>query len=160
VFDNDTYDLVMCRECGFTCEHLSSHLKSAHGLKSQEYKEKHPGAPIICQRRNDNFRKNNPAKTDEFKKKHSERMSGENHPFYGKHHTEEMKKIISESLMGEKHPLYGKHHKEESRKKMSEKRQGEDNPMYGKAGFGGKKHTGVQRQNSREEGRVSIYFRV
>lgn len=33
--------------------------------------------------------------TEEWKIKHSERMKGENNPFYGKHHTEESKKKIS-----------------------------------------------------------------
>ena len=65
-----------------------------------------------------------------------EKMSGENNPFYGKHHTEETKRIISEKatlrqkdrenakpwlgITGERHPLYGRHLSEEARKKMSE----------------------------------------
>lgn len=43
-----------------------------------------------------------------------------------------VRKRISESLKGEKHPFYGKHHSEESKKKMSESRKGKckgkDNP--------------------------------
>jgi hypothetical protein len=44
----------------------------------------------------------------------SEKFSGENNPFYGKHHSEETKKKISESrkgkLIGKNHPMYGKNH--------------------------------------------------
>lgn len=33
--------------------------------------------------------------TDEHRRKHSERMSGKNNPFYGKHHSDETRKLIS-----------------------------------------------------------------
>jgi len=56
----------------------------------------------------------------------SELFSGENNPFYGKHHTEESKQLISEhrkgKRAGEEHPFYGKHHTKESLEKMSENR--------------------------------------
>jgi hypothetical protein len=79
--------------------------------------------------------------------------SGENHPFFGKHHTEktkrkisdtekgkhcseESKKKMSDAKKGEKNPNYGKHPSEETRKKMSDankgKMGGENHPMYGK----------------------------
>ncbi|MDD5358344.1 MAG: NUMOD3 domain-containing DNA-binding protein [Candidatus Nanoarchaeia archaeon] len=50
--------------------------------------------------------------------------SGENHPFYGKHHSEETKQKISEKLKliytdKEKVPMYGKHHSEETKIKLS-----------------------------------------
>lgn len=58
----------------------------------------------------------------------SELFSGENNPFYGKHHTEESKQLISEhrkgKRAGEEHPFYGKHHTEESLEKMSKNRMG------------------------------------
>ena len=61
-------------------------------------------------------------------------ISGEKHPFYGKHHTEETKESIrqarlgknlteehkanlSKSRMGEKNHFYGKHHSEEAKEK-------------------------------------------
>ena len=67
----------------------------------------------------------------------SEDMTGEKHPFYGKHHTsesrkkisqahkgkplsEEARKKISQANKGEKHPNYGKHLSEEHRKNMSQ----------------------------------------
>lgn len=73
---------------------------------------------------------------EEANQKMSEAMSGENHPFFGKHHSEEtreriskanigkrrtleQKKRISASKTGENHPLFGKHLPEETRKKMS-----------------------------------------
>lgn len=57
----------------------------------------------------------------------SKKFSGENNPFYGKHHSEETKKKISNSMTGkfsgENHPFYGKHHNEESLQKISKNRQ-------------------------------------
>lgn len=51
----------------------------------------------------------------EWRRKQRERMSGSNHPGYGKpgnrtgmHNSLEMRQKQSDSLMGEKHPLYGK----------------------------------------------------
>lgn len=44
-----------------------------------------------------------------------------NHPH---RFTEEQRKAMSERVMGEKHPMYGKHHSEESRKKMSASQKG------------------------------------
>ena len=74
--------------------------------------------------------------SEESKRKISEKMTGENHPFYGKHHTEETKENISEKLKGkmtgENHPFYGKHHTEETKENISEKLKGENNPFYGK----------------------------
>jgi hypothetical protein len=71
---------------------------------------------------------------------HGERLSeinrGENHPFYGKHHSEKSKHNISNSrtgkCVGEGHPMFGKHHKPKSIALISEHRKGkscgEDNP--------------------------------
>lgn len=47
----------------------------------------------------------------------SESKKGENHPFFGKHHSAEARKRISEARNG-------KHHSTETRKKMSETRKG------------------------------------
>ena len=66
-----------------------------------------------------------------------EKFKGENHHFFGKHHTEETKKKISEAQKGENNHMYGKHHTEETKKKMSEAQKGEKGSMYGKTG---KKH--------------------
>lgn len=50
--------------------------------------------------------------------------SGENNPFYGKHHTEEAKErnrqahLGKPAVRGEKHYMYGKHHKPETIAKM------------------------------------------
>ena len=63
-----------------------------------------------------------------------EKFKGENHHFFGKHHTEETKKKISESQKGENNHMYGKHHTEEAKKKMSESQKGEKGSMYGKTG--------------------------
>ena len=63
-----------------------------------------------------------------------EKFKGENHHFFGKHHTEETKKKISEVQKGENNHMYGKHHTEETKKKMSEAQKGEKGSMYGKTG--------------------------
>ena len=55
--------------------------------------------------------------TEETRKKMSEANKGENHPFYGKHHTEETKIKLSEANKG-------KHHTEETKKKLSEANKG------------------------------------
>ena len=77
---------------------------------------------------------NNPLTKKKYSENHRE-QDGENHPFYGKHHTEETRKKMSKSLKGKKHPMYGKHHTDETKKKLSEKHtniKSENHPMYGK----------------------------
>lgn len=63
--------------------------------------------------------------SEEWRKKKSDSMKGENNPFYGKRHTEETKESISNKnkgkLAGEKCYFYGKRFV------------GELNPMYGKS---------------------------
>lgn len=53
----------------------------------------------------------------------SERIKGENHPLYGKHHKNSTKKKMSNShkgkMMGKNNPMYGKHHTEEWKIKNS-----------------------------------------
>lgn len=48
------------------------------------------------------------------------KMSGENHPMYGKHHSVGSRKLISKSMKGENNPFYGHQHTEETKRKMSE----------------------------------------
>ncbi len=88
---------------------------------------------------------------EEHSRLHSKRMSGENHPMYGKTHTDETKRKIKdfkltdeqrrkisenrEYTYGEDNPRYGTTHSEETKRKISENREyltGEDNPLYGK----------------------------
>lgn len=73
-------------------------------------------------------------------------QDGEDHPFYGEHHTDESRRKISKALSGDKHPRFGKKGKdcpiygrklsEETKKKISEgtkgKCAGEKHPGYGK----------------------------
>lgn len=77
----------------------------------------------------------------ENSKSHSERMRGENNPFYGKHHTREtvaeikarnkLQKWTPERLenwkgrmVGENNPMFGRSHSSESKIKMSQNRKG------------------------------------
>ena len=66
--------------------------------------------------------------SEDRKKKMSENhvdVSGENNPFYGKHHTDEARKSISEKMSGKSNAT-GKHWKlsDESKQKMSESHKG------------------------------------
>jgi len=105
--------------------------------------------------------------SEEHKKKISESLSGEKHPFYGKTFSKEYREKISKNhadVSGEKNPFFGKKHSEEARRKMSEAQSGKtlskkhkaklskyfsgkNNPMYGVRlrgkdnGFYGKKHS-------------------
>jgi hypothetical protein len=61
-------------------------------------------------------------RTEDQKRKMSERCLGEGNSFYGKKHTEESKEKISESLKGDKNPFYGKKHTEETKEKIRQAR--------------------------------------
>lgn len=139
MFNEDTYETVMCRICGFSCAHLSSHLRSKHNIDSKQYKREY-GGPIVCRQRTDMFTKSNPAKTDKFKQAHSARMSGKGNPNFGKPQTKDHRRKISDGLRGHKHPMYGKKHSEETKKRMSIANTGKLNPMYGKSAWTGKRH--------------------
>lgn len=67
----------------------------------------------------------------EERRKYKEMLSGENAPFYGKHHSEETKRKQSESKKGERNPNYGKCYSEEEKRYLSELFSGENSPMYG-----------------------------
>ena len=83
-------------------------------------------------------------RSEEYCKEHSIRMSGENHPMWGKKHNEEWVKNNSLSHIGYKHSdeskkkmsesRKGKKRSEETKKKMSESLSGEKNPMFGRTG--------------------------
>lgn len=73
--------------------------------------------------RNGKIGENNPnfgkrIRSEDYLKALSERMTGKNHPMYGK----------SELFLGDKNPMYGKKHSEETIKKYSEDRAGIKNP--------------------------------
>lgn len=74
----------------------------------------------------------NPSTLPDIAKKMSEAKRGENHPFYGKHHSEETKRKISKANTGSNHPMYGKKHKEETLEKMRNAKIGSNHPMFGK----------------------------
>lgn len=60
------------------------------------------------------------------------KMTGENHPMSGKHHSVETKKKMSEAQSGEKHPFYGKKFSKEHRANISKNHadvSGENHPQ-------------------------------
>jgi hypothetical protein len=96
----------------------------------------------------------------------SKKMSGENNymfgkrgekcPNFGRHYSEETRKLMSEKRAGEKHPMFGKHLSEETKQKISEKKKGRNNPMYGKTG---ELHPRFGRHHSEETKRKIIETR-
>lgn len=60
------------------------------------------------------------------------RFTGEEHHFYGKHHTDESKAVMSSKLSGENNPFYGQKHSKETIAKLSELFSGSNNPNYGR----------------------------
>ena len=70
--------------------------------------------------------------SEEARKKISESISGEKHPFFGKHHSEETRKKLSESHKGKVPPNKGVPMSEETRKKISESLKGRPGPNKGK----------------------------
>lgn len=81
-------------------------------------------------------------RSEETRRKLSEALSGENHPFYGKKRSAETRRKISEAHSGKKHSAETRKKmseaskrenlSSETRKKLSEALSGENNPMYGK----------------------------
>ena len=64
---------------------------------------------------------------EKFSRNHSEYMSGENNPFYGKNHTRESIERMKSSLpdyRGENNPFYGRRHKEDSLERMRQSHRG------------------------------------
>lgn len=64
--------------------------------------------------------------TEEHKQKIKQKTSGENHYFWGKHHTEETKRKMAESHKGKKAS-------KETLEKMSNAKRGEKSPLWGKS---------------------------
>lgn len=99
-----------------------------------------------------------------FSEELKEKLSGENHHFYGKHHPESWKKEQSERMFGENNPMFGVHrygkdapmfnkkHPEKWREEQSRWMSGENNPNYGKRG----KDTSMYEKHHTEKSRQAI----
>jgi len=80
--------------------------------------------------------------TQEWKDGLSERVKGEKHPLFGKHHSQETRAKMSEVRIGKyvgvNSPNYGLQRSQETRDKISKARigkyTGENNPFYGRCG--------------------------
>jgi hypothetical protein len=90
-------DYIICQICGEKVSRIyGAHLKK-HGMTSQEYKDKYPGCPLMCEKDLKNTIKNS-----------------------GKHmQTEKYKKIFSDKMKGEKNPNHKSKTTLEERKKRS-----------------------------------------
>ena len=82
------------------------------------------GTGILHNRTNGGEGSSGVVKSDEFKRKQSERMKGENNPWYGKKQSEEHRRKNSERHRGENNHFYGKSHSEETKRKISIKNKG------------------------------------
>ena len=105
-------------------EHVSMHSKGKHS--SAETREKmsnvHKGHIVSAETR----------KKISAANKGKPHPTGDNHPFYGKHHSNETKLKISESKKGMTAWNKGKRMSDESRRKLSVALSGENHPNYGK----------------------------
>ena len=105
---------VICRECGEKMKQIQyRHLKYSHDMTLNEYKEKHPNAPLVCETAK-NIGDKNPMKNDDVKKNHLKSVN-----------TDEYKKKISKALIGKnkgnKRPDVVEKNKDKNfRKKISE----------------------------------------
>lgn len=72
-------------------------------------------------------------KGTEFSEEHKRKLSGKNHPMFGKHFSEETKRKMRENrpdIRGEDHHLFGKKHSEETKRKMGLALSGENSPNW------------------------------
>lgn len=115
-------DFVICAICGHKTRQIGySHLWYTHRIKIKEYKEKFPNAEITCEETKDMLKmtaQNREPQSEETIAKISATMkdhydntpnfplrklhensdfTGENNPFFGKHHTEEQKEKWSKA---------------------------------------------------------------
>jgi len=97
---------------------------------NQKISKASKGRPGLTGKESPNYGKR---RTEEMNREKSkaqlEYFKTHENPFKGKHHTEKWKQEQSERMTGENHPMYGK-----KRPKHSKRMSGEGNPMFGKIG--------------------------
>ncbi len=110
-------------------EQLLTHMAVGYSIANQIWCN-----PEYANQQLENARPGNTTKRFWSKEFH-ESMCGENHAFYGKHHTEESNQKRSEALKGENSPMFGIPKSEETCQKISDANKGgqmgENNHMYG-----------------------------
>lgn len=95
--------------------------------------------------------------TQEWKEKMSEKMSGENAPFYGRKHSEEAKKKMSKNhtyFSGENHHNYNKKFPQISKRML-----GSNNPNFG-TGDSGISHVHKSKSNRYAQGYIWVYKKI
>ena len=102
--------------------------------------------------------------SEETRIKMSEKMKGENNPFFGKHHSEETKKKISNSNSGENSPFFGRHLTKEHKEKIGKSNKGKkrtkeqcnDISKRMKGRFAGEKHPNYgKKMNDKQRKKMS-----
>jgi len=108
---------------------LKQNLTEEEAFNHEEYMisvlgRKDLGTGILRNRTNGGEGASGSLKSEEFKRRHSERMKGKNNPSYGRKQSEEHRRKNSEANRGENNHFYGKSHSEETKKKISMKKKG------------------------------------
>lgn len=80
-------DHIRCKICGQFLKEISTHHLRKHNMTLAEYRTQFPDEPTISQA--------TITKRTVASREHSQRMTGENNPFYGKKHDSETRKIMS-----------------------------------------------------------------
>jgi len=108
---------------------LKQNLTEEEAFNHEEYMisvlgRKDLGTGILRNRTNGGEGSSGSLKSEEFKRRHGERMKGKNNPGYGRKQSEEHRRKNSEANRGENNHFYGKSHSEETKKKISMKKKG------------------------------------
>jgi len=108
---------------------LKQNLTEEEAFNHEEYMisvlgRKDLGTGMLRNRTNGGEGASGSLKSEEFKRRHSERMKGKNNPSYGRKQSEEHRRKNSEANRGENNHFYGKSHSEETKKKISMKKKG------------------------------------
>jgi len=108
---------------------LKQNLTEQEAFNHEEYMiavfgRKDLGTGILRNKTNGGEGASGSLKSEEFKRRHSEMMKGENNPSYGRKQSEEHRRKNSEAHKGENNHFYGKSHSEETRRKISIKKKG------------------------------------
>lgn len=121
---NEGKDYVVCRECNKQMKQIQyRHLKYSHNMTLNEYKEKHPNVPLVCESAK-NIGDKNPMKDENVIRTHKKVMSSE------KHKTKLSKSLIGKNKGNVRDDLRELNKNVDFRKKISDgvKRSYENNP--------------------------------
>jgi len=87
-------------------------------------------------------------------------LSGDRHPFYGKHHSDSAKAAISNAMTGINNPFYGRKHSDETRAKMHNRTMSMENKIFLRNLYLGKSmpESTKQKISQNTKGELSCHF--